>query len=353
MAQWVDRYFRRAREASSDAELEQVRREFEGELPPSLINGGSHRTNDLGLSLGDGDEGGSHIHLHLGGQGGVPQQDQGGGAVPMQQPAMQPQTTDQPPMNGPAPPNAGSNGDPETRIAALEAAVATLTQKLSELMDGGEENVQLENPDTKDARSYIMRRGGKIKKVGDEELPVPDRTPEMMGETDLPGIQDLNYNGESNSEMVKNVTATGDSFNMESIWQDTMAKAEIIVPGIRVPTFDGRVSTEVTTRRLCSFRRQTLDAAIDDSNLKDLVASLTDIKNHNQIKNMTCDSTRMAFNVIAGAIGGQRNTNFVRSGVNDGARQQQQNKGAPSLAEIQRRNKEAWKTGEFKRPSIN
>jgi hypothetical protein len=348
MAGWLDRQLRRIRSASSDAELEAVRAEMEEHLPPALVNG-TTRTNDLGLSLGNGADDGTHLHLHLGGGGGGQQNDQGMTAMPMQQPPM---TGDQPPpQNGPAPPNAAAKGgDVETRMAALEAAVATLTQQMSQLTngdDGSEEEVQLEEPETKDARSYIMRRGGKIKKVGDEELLVPVKTPVMMGETDLPGIQDLNTTVVHPIGVVK----TGDSFNMEGLWQDVMAKAEIIAPGIRVPTFDGRVTQEVTTKRLCSFRKQTLDAAIDDEGTKEVVKSLTDIGTHLQVRNLSCDSTRMAFNVIAGALGQQRNQGAVRASVGDSRGAQRQTNGTPSIAEIQRRNKEAWKTGEFKRPT--
>jgi len=330
MAGWLDRQLRRVRSASSDYELEEVKREMEHHLPPSLINGSdSHTTNDMGLQLGGGDDG-THLHLHLGSGG---QAVQGGGGVTSDQPP--------PPQNGPAPPNASGGGDVETRLASLEASVATLTQQLADLTGGNggsEEEVQLEEPNSKDARSYILRRGDKIRKVGDQgELLVPEHKPEMIGETDLPGIQDLN-------------TRTGDSFNMESLWQDVMAKAEIIVPGIRVPTFDGRVTQEVTTRRLCSFRRQTLDAALDNANTADLVTNLTDIKNHDQVRTLSCDSARMAFNVIAGAVGGSRNIGMVRQSVGDSGTKK--TGGTPSIAEINARNKEAYRSGQFKRPTI-
>jgi hypothetical protein len=64
MAGWLDRYFNRARSARSDAELEQIKRDFEHELPPSLREGEAHRTDD-GLSIGTGEDG-THLHLHLG-----------------------------------------------------------------------------------------------------------------------------------------------------------------------------------------------------------------------------------------------------------------------------------------------
>ena len=68
MAGWLDRQLRRVRSASSDAELEAIKTEMEEELPPSLVNGNG-RTNDMGLTLGGGQDDGTHLHLHLGGGG--------------------------------------------------------------------------------------------------------------------------------------------------------------------------------------------------------------------------------------------------------------------------------------------
>jgi hypothetical protein len=351
MAGWLDRYFNRARAARSDAELEQIKRDFEHELPPSLREGETHRTDD-GLSIGTGEDG-THLHLHLGGGGGQA----GGGAMPGM-------TGDEPPPNG-APPAAAASGSPNaaggdvnTRVAALEAAVATLTQQVAEITggNGGEngEEVELQDPDTKDARSYIMRR--RRRSVGDEgDLPTPERNPDMIYETDLPGIEDLDgrraRSGESGG--IGDRRSVGDSFNMETVWQETMAKGEIIVPGIRVPTFDGRVNQTITARRLCSFRRQTMDAAIRDENIKGLVETVTNIKNPEVFKTMRCDTLKMAFDVTAGAIGGNRNAGVMRASVGDGAsRPAQGQRGSPSIAELQRRNREAWKTGEFKKPTI-
>ena len=153
---WIDRILTRARNARSDAELEQVKRDLEEELPPALVG---QRTNDAGLSIGSGEDG-THLHLHLGGGG------SGGGAMPGM-------TGDEPPPNAttavtpPSDPNS-AGGDVNTRLAAVEAAVATLTQQLADLAGGDKEDgeeVELQDPDTKDARSYIMRRR---RRVGDE-----------------------------------------------------------------------------------------------------------------------------------------------------------------------------------------
>ena len=332
---WLDRQLQRARNARSDAEFEKVKRDMEDELPSSLVNGNGHRTDD-GLSLGGGEDG-THLHLHLGAGG------QGGGGMPGL-------TSDEPPANAsvaPAPaaqsdPNS-AGGDVNTRLAAVEAAVATLTQQLADLSGGDESEVQLEDPDTKDARSYILRRGKKIRRtaIGDEsDIPVPGRNPDMIYETDLPGIEDLDRR------------RTGDSFAMESVWQDTLAKGEIIVPGIRVPTFDGRVAPTITAKRLCAFRRQTIDSAIRADNTKQLVETVTNLKNPDQVKNLRCDTLKMAFDVVAGAIGGNRNSGVMRASVGDSAGHQQTQSNGSTLALMQKRNREAWKSGEFKRPTV-
>jgi len=342
---WLDHILSRARSARSDAELEEVKRDLEGELPPSLTG---HRTSD-GLSIGTGEDG-THLHLHLGGSGG-----QGGGAMPGM-------TGDEPPPNATTavtPPNDpnSAGGDVNTRVAALEAAVATLTQQVADLTGGDKEDgeeVELQDPETKDARSYIMRRR---RRVGDEnDIPTPGRNPDMIYETDLPGIEDLDgrraRSGESGG--IGDRRSVGDSFAMEHVWQDTIAKGEIIVPGIRVPTFDGRVNPQITAKRLCSFRRQTMDAAIASDTTKQLVESLTNFKTRDHIRNLRCDTLKLAFDVVAGAVGGNRNQGMVRTSVGDraGGRPAQTN-GTPSIAEINRRNREAWKTGEYRKPTIN
>jgi hypothetical protein len=219
-------------------------------------------------------------------------------------------------------------------IADLAARLAALEQKVAELMDGDEGEVELQNPgDAQDAKRYIMRRGSRLKARDEDLYPTPERKPDMIGETDLPGLQNL----------------TQDSVPLEMLWQDTMAKGEIIVPGIRIPTFDARTQAGVTAKRLCSFRRVTLDAALDSSEAKEVLNNLVGIKTKDQIKTLPCDMLKMAFETTANTLGSKRNDGFVRSSVTDSLPSKPaQHIGVPSLGEIQRRNREAWKTGEFK-----
>jgi hypothetical protein len=311
---FMDRILRRAQKATSDADLEQLKDEMEGKVPSDLMN------KDDGDMDDDKDNDGIHMHVHL------PNGSNGNGAVEEKKDDM---NNDQDPdLPG---------GD----IADLAARLAALEQKVAELLDGDEGEVELQNPgDAQDAKRYIMRRGSRLGKARDEEeIPIPERLKEMIGETDLPGLEDL----DARTELV----VSRDSASQEMLWQDAMAKGEIIVPGIRIPTFDSRVKPTVTAQRLCSFRRQTMDAAFDSSEARDVLAGLVNLKTRDQVKTLSCDTLKMAFEATANALAANRNSGIVRSSVADSVPQFRK-PGPPSLAQIQRNNREAWKTGDFK-----
>jgi hypothetical protein len=283
-----------------------------------------------------GENGDQHIHLHLD-KGG------GGGAAA---------GDDDPPID------VGGGGTPD--IQQLAAAVAELLQRVEQLESGGGqeeddgEDVELEDPETKDARRYRMRRGRSLR-VRDEEPPVPERlSPEnMLGETDLPAT-DVDKLKESPIGDKMRRWRSGDSADMEDLWSDTISLAEIITPGVRVPTFDARLTPERTAIRLCAFRRQTLDRALKDDFTSGVLSDLVGIKTNDQIKNLGCDTVKMAFNAVGNGLKSQFNNRQMTRSVNtnDGGRSRDSNPhgGPVSIAEIQRRNREAWDSGEFRAP---
>lgn len=52
-----------------------------------------------------------------------------------------------------------------------------------------------------------------------------------------------------------------DSALLEDSWADTMSRAEIIMPGVRLPTFDRAAKPMATVDQLCAFRARVLDGA--------------------------------------------------------------------------------------------
>jgi hypothetical protein len=52
-----------------------------------------------------------------------------------------------------------------------------------------------------------------------------------------------------------------DSALLEDSWAETMSRAELIMPGVRLPTFDRAARPMATVDQLCAFRSRVLDAA--------------------------------------------------------------------------------------------
>jgi hypothetical protein len=312
MASWLDKMLGRVRDADS---LDEARKVLDDYIDPTT-----------GMRKDDDNDGDQHIHLHLGGKGESNDAD-------------------------PDPDDMG--GEPgDTNVAQLAARVEKLEQIVANLQ-GEEEDVELEDPDTQDARRFKLRRGSKMKRTGDQgDVPVPERREEIVGETDLPGIQDLDKRVPTGDRLKTYLKKTRDSADQEDLWKETVAAAEIIQPGVRVPTFDARLQPDRTAERLCSFRRRVMDSAFSDQDTATLVKSTLGIS-QTDLKVLPCDSVKMAFLSTAAAIrshnnGAQMRRTADRSNGSGG------NNDSPkpiTIAEIQARNKKAWATGEFKEPT--
>lgn len=54
---------------------------------------------------------------------------------------------------------------------------------------------------------------------------------------------------------------TGDSAALATVFQDTLARAEFLIPGVKLPTFDAAAKPQATEDTLCGFRRRVLIAS--------------------------------------------------------------------------------------------
>lgn len=286
---WLDRFINKARDAGMpDEDIERMRSEGGDAIPPNAWEEG-----------GEGDQSGQHFHVHL--------NSPNGGDT---------RTHDDPDLN-----NEGG-GDMVSReeYDALCLRLDELEQQLAALAGNDEEDVELEDMDTQDRRKFKLRRGDKIK-VRDEEPPVPEREPEIMGETDLPGIEDLNK--------------TTDSIRLEPLWQATIAAAEVIVPGYRVPTFDAAHRPTLTAKRLCALRRGVLTEASKDAATGDVVRRFTGDAN---LARLPCEAVKVAFTATADAIRGANGTVLRAS-----ATATTDAPTVPSLAKMNQNASEFWK----------
>ena len=84
---------------------------------------------------------------------------------------------------------------------------------------------------------------------------------------------------------------TGDSAALASVWQDTLSRAETLMPGVALPTFDAKAPPAVTEEALCGFRRRVLTAASTTGSAH--VAAL--VKPGTDLAAMTCDAVGFVF----------------------------------------------------------
>lgn len=327
MASWLDKMVNRVRAAKTPEEaMAVVTHDY---LDPDAMGGNGGGGNP------DAD---THIHLHMNGKG---EEGNGGDADPMNGGGGG--------MNG----NGNGNGGGGMDIAQLAARVAALEEMVQQLAqggDGGEEDVELEDPDTQDARRFKLRRGKAIKtRTGDEgaEVPVPERLgEEMVGETDLPGIEDLGHGSTNDSRRARaRIMRTRDSMDQEDLWSDLVAAAEIIAPGTRIPTFDARLPMKSTAERLCKYRRLVMEKAFKDADTAEIINDTVGIATYDGIKPLGCDSVKMAFNAVASAMAGRNNGRVVRQAAATATRDTghgQRRSGPPSIAKMNQDAREFW-----------
>jgi hypothetical protein len=88
---------------------------------------------------------------------------------------------------------------------------------------------------------------------------------------------------------------TYDSASFKDEFQDAKARAEILAPGVKLPTFDSKADGKKTSDALCVLRRRALRASLENSNA-DLVRAIV---GDADVSKMTCDAAKMAFHAAS------------------------------------------------------
>jgi hypothetical protein len=127
-----------------------------------------------------------------------------------------------------------------------------------------------------------------------------------------------------------------DSRYLGESYRDTVALAEILVPGIQQPTFDSATKPMQTFKKICGFRRKALDLAYKDSTSKPILDDLLLGKPMNT-KNMTCDAVRTLFNSAAATKRRMNNSSGTRDSI-----QLPKSPKPLTLAELNARNREKY-----------
>lgn len=135
------------------------------------------------------------------------------------------------------------------------------------------------------------------------------------------------------------VKRTGDSRYLVDSLNNVIALAEIIAPGIAIPTVDASAAVAKTAHSICALRKKALRLA----KTNDCAAIVDEINGGKplDVQKMTCDAARQMFNAVALA---KRNENKASSiKVRDHLEKpvQMVNR-QPSLREINELNRQKW-----------
>lgn len=105
---------------------------------------------------------------------------------------------------------------------------------------------------------------------------------------------------------------TGDSTALRDQFQDALSRAEILAPGVRLPTFDAKAVRKKTVDAICVLRRRALRAALDNENAE-IVKSVVGGAN---VASMTCDSVAVFFNAASEVVR-SKNSGVTQRRTND------------------------------------
>lgn len=135
-------------------------------------------------------------------------------------------------------------------------------------------------------------------------------------------------------------TVTRDSKGLDTVFQDTVARAEILSPGIKVPTFDAKADRKKTRDMLCAFRRKALDKAYTTDEGKVAIDALL-AGGKFDTKKLTCDATKVMFNAAS-----ENMKSINRAGQTGSGRIRANDTGvvkAPTIAEMNKGFSDFWK----------
>jgi hypothetical protein len=100
--------------------------------------------------------------------------------------------------------------------------------------------------------------------------------------------------------VAKDKRSTKDSDCLGDVFQSVASVAEIIMPGISVPTFDRALPAKKTLDTICGIRRKTLETAFANEQKRKLISDALGGRELN-LTTMTCDAVAVLFSAVGNA----------------------------------------------------
>lgn len=132
-----------------------------------------------------------------------------------------------------------------------------------------------------------------------EDQPLGEAPPEDEAGEDMPDDDnDEEEPTKDSSDEDEDKKMTMDAKTLRAEHAETIARAEVLVPGMRMMTLDAASSIRDNAKKLCGFRRQVLmrAARADD---KDRANAVGVVLGGRDLRAMTCDAVGMAFNAAS------------------------------------------------------
>ncbi len=172
-------------------------------------------------------------------------------------------------------------GEHDDRLTALEGGADGKTRDSMEKM-------------VKDAVEAAMKARDAKDEDEDEDDEDGDESPEgkKKKKTD-----DEEEDEDKKKGKTKDKKKTRDSASLGERFQETIAIAEILAPGLRVPTFDSSAERKHTVDSICALRKKALSIASETVDGSEILTSLRRGKQltHDALEQMSCSATRDLF----------------------------------------------------------
>lgn len=202
----------------------------------------------------------------------------------------------------------------DKRLEKVEDAVSDIAADVKSIKDAKKDEEEEEEEEFKKSEEVTK----------DEEIEFEAEAPPGTGDSAWKGIKD--------------------SKPFETGFQETVALAEIICPGIQVPTFDAKSKPGKTVNQICQFRRRTLDVAYGAQ--PETKAFIDELLSGHDLKTRKCGDVRTLFQAVGVFKKNQNNqamTSRTTDSFNPGTKA---SAGGSKLsaAEVNKRNAEFYKS---------
>jgi hypothetical protein len=197
--------------------------------------------------------------------------------------------------------------------------------------DGDEDDKDKKDKKTDDALKAIMDHLGKLQKTVDRLAKAKDADKEDEDDKEKDKTEDDDPN---NEEM------TGDSAELVAEFKDTVSRAEILSPGLKLPALDRKASKKAVTDSICALRRKALIKAFENDAARKHVAPFVSGKEPT-FDAMPCGDVKHIFIGASELARASNNKTSDRSSGFGDAKQKTAD-AFEQIREINRRNAEFW-----------